>query len=974
MMDTQLSERLILEHPTVEAGSDRPFPLAGERVWWVRAGRVDLFTVPLMEGAATGARTHLLRVEEGGLVLGTGAVEAGVAFLAVGGAGTRLVELDRAALQALARSPRHGPAVCALVEGWVESLCAGITRRVPQEESVALATGAESSPADSARVRPDRRVGWVKHLQGESLLLGQEGLKVNGRVFTPLSERTWIQVGPNSRLRVEPTETLLAGDTAWSGVDALHARVRRFAARSAERQTESERERLRAKASRSSGVLQDALSRLAGTLDPAAPRAAAPAAVPGRAEPEMDPLLAAARRVGEVLDIAVEPLPVSAGAAPQRDPLATLARANRFRTRQVVLRDGWWREDCGPLLSWAGEERRPVALVSVRGPGYLLFDPVRGEEVPVTAALAAEVSPLAQSFYRPFPDRSMGIRDLLSFGLRGCRRDVLTVLGMGVAGGVLSLVVPLAMARVFNDIIPGAARSELVQLSAVLLVIAVASALFAITSGIALVRLESRMGSAVQAGVWDRLLSLPMTFFRAYTAGDLARRAMGIDAIRRVLSGATATALLGGVFSLFHLGLLFYYSMSLAGWAVLLIAISIAVTLTVGWFQVRQERMVTSIQNRLAGQVLQFLTSISKLRIAAAETQAFALWADRFGRQRQIQFRARSSGDGLAAFQAGFPLLASLVLYSFGAPLLEVEDGMRTGDFLAFMSSFAICLTGLLSACAALVGAIMIIPLYEEALPILRAVPEVDTTRTDPGVLSGEIEVQRLSFRYGTEGPLVLRDVSLRIRAGEYVAFVGPSGSGKSTLMRLLLGLESPGGGALYFDGQELAGLDVQAVRRQMGVVLQSGRLMSGDLFTNIAGSAGATLDEAWGAAEMAGFDEDIRAMPMGMHTVVSENGGTLSGGQRQRLLIARAIVRKPRILLFDEATSALDNRTQAIVSQSLDRLQATRIVIAHRLSTIVNADRICVVQNGRIVQQGRYGELMEQGGLFAELARRQLS
>ena len=971
----ELSERLAGARAADEVGSDRPFLLEGDRVWWVQAGRVDVFAVALAGGEAAGARRHLLRVEEGGLVLGTGAAgrAAAVGLLGVGGVGTRLVELDRAALRALAALPGCGAAACALVDGWVDALCASMARGVPSVECGYLPMGAESSPAEAACVRPDRRVAWVKHEDGESLLLGRAGLRVNGNGFTPVSDRTWLQVGPGSRIRVEPTDALLEGGDAWAGLDNLHALVLRHAAQDAEREADAERLRLRLKAQRSSGALAGSLSTLADTLDPA--EHAAPGAGAGAGEHDPDPLLAACRRVGAAMALEVEPLPRSAAASPQRDPLATLARANRFRTRQVVLREGWWREDCGPLLAWSAEGRRPLALIPVRGPGYLLVDPERGEEAPVTAARAEEIDPLAHSFYRPFPDTALGIGDIVRFGLRGCRGEVATVLAMGIGGGLLSLVIPIATGMIFSDIIPEAGRSELVQLTAVLLALALANALFTITSGIALVRLESRMGAAVQAGVWDRLLSLPMTFFRGYAAGDLARRAMGIDAIRKVLSGATITALLGGLFSVFHFGLLFRYSPRLAGWATLLIAVAIAVTLGAGKMQVGWERRVTAIQNRLSGQVLQFLSSIAKLRVAAAETQAFALWAGQFGRQRQIQFRARSIADGLAAFHAGFPLAAMLVLYALAAPMLAGgAGGMRTGDFLAFMASFVICLTGMLSACTALVSAVMVVPLYEQARPILQSTPEVDTARTDPGVLSGEVEVQHLSFRYSPEGASVLRDLGLRIRAGEYVAFVGPSGSGKSTLMRLLLGLESPDAGAIYYDGQELAGLDIQAVRRQIGVVLQSGRLMSGDLFTNIAGSSSATLEEAWEAAAMAGFDEDIRKMPMGMHTVVSEGGGTLSGGQRQRLMIARAIVRKPRILLFDEATSALDNRTQAIVTASLDRLQATRVVIAHRLSTIINADRIYVVQNGRIVQQGAYAELMREGGLFAELAKRQLS
>lgn len=242
------------------------------------------------------------------------------------------------------------------------------------------------------------------------------------------------------------------------------------------------------------------------------------------------------------------------------------------------------------------------------------------------------------------------------------------------------------------------------------------------------------------------------------------------------------------------------------------------------------------------------------------------------------------------------------------------------------------------------------------------------------GELNGDIEVSHVTFRYRPADPLEMNDLSLHVPAGELATVVGPSGSGKSTLFRLLLGFETPETGTIFFDRQDLAGLHIRSVRRQIGVVLQNGRLMRGDVFTSIVGTNLLTHDDAWAAARMAGLDEDIEQMPMGMFTWIGEGGGTLSGGRKQRLLIARAVVTRPRILLFDEATSALDNRTQSIVSKSLEGLQATRIVIAHRLSTVMKADRIHVVHAGRIVQTGTYQELIAHDGLFAELAQRQLS
>jgi ABC-type bacteriocin/lantibiotic exporter with double-glycine peptidase domain len=298
---------------------------------------------------------------------------------------------------------------------------------------------------------------------------------------------------------------------------------------------------------------------------------------------------------------------------------------------------------------------------------------------------------------------------------------------------------------------------------------------------------------------------------------------------------------------------------------------------------------------------------------------------------------------------------------------------VTTGDFMSFNAAWATLGAAIVQLVTA-VGAIgQAAPLYNRAKPILEAVPEVDTQKNDPGDLMGRIEVCHVFFRYTADGPMILKDVSIRIEPGEFVAFVGPSGSGKSTLLRMLLGFERPTSGAVYYDDQDLTEMDLACVRRNMGVVMQGANLMPGSIFNNIVGTRPLSIDDAWVAARMAGLEDDIKQMPMGMHTMVMEGGTTLSGGQRQRLMIARAIVSRPRILIFDEATAALDNRTQAIVNESLRKLNSTRVVVAHRLSTIQDADRIYVVDRGEIVETGNHQELIASNGLFAKMARRQM-
>jgi ATP-binding cassette subfamily C protein len=422
--------------------------------------------------------------------------------------------------------------------------------------------------------------------------------------------------------------------------------------------------------------------------------------------------------------------------------------------------------------------------------------------------------------------------------------------------------------------------------------------------------------------------------------------------------------------------LLFYYSWQLALVATGVVLLAFAASAVSMCVQIRYQRQIFHARGHISGMVLGFIDNIARLRVSGAEPRAFATWAREFSTQKKLSVRARAISSGLAVFNSAFPVIGLAVIFTcstrlMGQPLLQA---LTTGTFLAFLASFVQFETATLQLSSAVESALGIVPIHERATPILEAQPEVSEANRHPGELSGSIEISHLNFRYHPDAPLVLRDVSFAVRPGEFAAIVGRSGSGKSSLFRLLLGFERPESGAIYYDTQDLSGLDVQVVRQQMGVVIQNARLASGSIFANIVGSAPLTLDDAWEAARSAGLEEDISQMPMGMHTMVSEGGRNLSGGQRQRLLIARAIVRKPRIFLFDEATSALDNRTQSVVSHSLEALQSTRIVIAHRLSTIVNASRIFVMEKGVLMQSGSYSELANQAGLFHELAKRQLA
>ncbi len=957
------------EGALVEPLGNKPVLLSGnEGVWLVHSGKVDLFAQRVEKEDLAGTRTHLFRSEAGQALFGIARdePEKGIRLLAVGGPGTVLLRLDLSRFLELATDPDYTESAERLIHFWVSGLSGGVRKGLLPKVFVELKPGEEVAVENGRQARPSSGTIWVRHLQGTSHFMLRNDLPlVNGDAqgFFPLASQAWLEAAGEVRLLGTDTSGCLRADPALSGLERFHRLIVEGIALNIREAEAEEQQRLQAKTANDRSVFENALSRLGGILNPAA-------VMPLPSEGKADALFTACLLVGEKLGIAFrEP---SQEALAGRDPLDAIARSSRVRTRQVVLKGEWYHNDHGPLLAFAGEEKRPVALLPASPKSYVLNDPTDGTRRKVTPETATALAPFGYTFYRPFPDRALKGWDIFKFGLAGCSADMLMILTVATVGAILGLITPIATGIIISTIIPEAARSDLGQITLILITCAIASTMFDVTKAVALLRIEIKMDASMQSGVMDRLLSLPVPFFRNYSAGDLAERTLGINYMRQIVSGVTATAILAGVFSSFNFLLLFYYDSKLALVATLVVILGIGSTSALSYMNVRHQRKLAGMQGKISGLVLQFITGIAKLRLSGSEDRAFAIWAREFADQKRSAARSRIIQGVQTTFNSSFPLLASMAIFAW--IVLGSKEIIGAGDFSAFNAAYINFQNAILQMFAALMAALNIVPLLERAKPILETLPEVDVNKASPGMLSGDIEVSHVNFRYSSEGPLILQGFSLQVQAGEFVALVGASGSGKSTLLRLLLGFEAPGAGTIYYDGQDLSTLDVREVRRQIGVVLQSGRVMAGDIFKNIVGSSNLTMEHAWEAARMAGFEEDIKEMPMGMHTVMPPGGGTLSGGQRQRLLIARAVVHKPRILFFDEATSALDNRTQEIVSRSLEKLQATRIVIAHRLSTIMHADRIFVLDKGRVVQSGTYEQLIHQEGLFAELANRQLA
>ncbi|MDJ0904076.1 MAG: NHLP bacteriocin export ABC transporter permease/ATPase subunit [Xenococcus sp. MO_188.B8] len=683
-------------------------------------------------------------------------------------------------------------------------------------------------------------------------------------------------------------------------------------------------------------------------------------------------LLIAVGAVGKALGIKICP-PAKSETAHN---LESIARASDFRTRRVTLSSNWWKTDCGPLLAFTKEENLPVALLPIKGAKYEILDPIDLQRRSVTRHNAVQLNPNAYTFYRPLPDKEITFLDIFQFALRGRTPDLIKICWVGIVATLFGMFTPQITGILIDYAIPDANRNLLIQMGLGLFAASFGVMIFQLAQSFTILRIQTQVSLDAQAAVWDRLLKLKPAFFRQYSTGDLHNRVSAITQIQDQLSGSILRIIFTSLFSLLNLVLLLIYSFPLALVAVAIALVTIIMTTVSGMIIVQKIRPLQQLSGEIFGLTVQLIGGVSKLRVAAAEAKAFACWAKKYTQEVRLMLSTQLIEDITTTFNVVLPPISSMLIFGLAVYFNQQapETELSTGTFLAFNTAFVTFINGATRLSNTLIDISEISILWERAQPILQTTPEVDRKKFHPGKLSGELRLEQVCFRYRDDSPLVLDRINLEVKAGEFVALVGPSGSGKSTILRLLLGFETLASGTIFYDGKDLSGLDITAVRRQLGVVLQNGRIMSGSIWENIAGGAIVTQDEAWLALEMAGLADDIEAMPMGIHTIISEGGGNISGGQRQRLFIARALAHKPQILLFDEATSALDNRTQAIVTESLSQLGVTRIVIAHRLSTIRHADRIYVLQSGKVLQQGSFEELASVEGLFADLMARQIT
>lgn len=650
------------------------------------------------------------------------------------------------------------------------------------------------------------------------------------------------------------------------------------------------------------------------------------------------------------------------------EQLEYLLRPSGVMRRSVKLEGAWYQDAVGAFLGTL-KTGDMVALLPNKLSGYTLYDHGTGKLVRLNKQTAQLLEVDAICFYKPFPLKKLGIRDLLLYIVGLLAPVDFAVVGIAaLAVTLIGMLWPRLSNLLFSGVIESGNLQLFLAVAVMMVATAIAWRLIGTVQSILLKRVQTKTNVTVQAATMMRVLSLPAQFFKQYSAGELSSRTQSINGLCQMLCDGILTTGLTALFSLFYVTQIFRYAPALVVPALTITLTTMLFSCVSAFVQMKLSKQMMEISAKESGLIYSFLTGVQKLKLGGAEKRAFARWAELYKKKAKLAYEPPTMIKINCVITMGISLVGTMVLF-----YAAVKAGVSVADYFAFNTAYGMVSGAFLSLSGIALTAANIKPIYEMVKPILETVPEVADNKEVLTRISGGIELSHISFRYTDTMPTVIDDMTLKISPGQYVAVVGKTGCGKSTVLRLLLGFETPQKGAIYYDGKDISTVDLKSLRRRIGVVTQNGKLFAGDIFSNITISAPwLTLEDAWYAAELAGIAEDIRNMPMGMNTVISEGGSSISGGQRQRLMIARAVASKPRILMFDEATSALDNITQKIVVESLASLKCTRIVIAHRLSTVRQCDRILVLDKGRIIEDGNYDELIQKDGYFAALVARQ--
>ena len=943
------------------------FPLTGDGcAWRVDSGAVDVFFVHANNGVVNAPYKHILRATAGQVIFGVDPLDSGdEGQLELWARGLPGFSLRATTIGELAEADDETD-VAAEIDHWIARFVDSVVRDiVPAPRADAFVAQDGVPDLQSGKVVSARGgVVWLSGLDAASYLDLVDAAD-NETDWLPLTLQGWLTVsGPQEGVVATSTRRLRDDGLLEEALRKFHRRlldaerVNRLLAVVDEANLQMDRSTLRREHE------EQARTELKRLFEQARSDAAVPA------------LHEALRAIGDYEGIEFR-FPDEDPDNGVGDPVVEIAFSSRVRARAVRLESTkrWWFGDNSALLGFHNEDGSPIALLPGRFGRYKLWDPATRKTTTVSRSMAAKLHKYAWMFIRPLPDRPAKAMDAWKlFANKTGIESIRYALG-GLVAGLISFAPAAMIAVVVDWLVPARSDAFLWWAVAALTLLAIIGGLVQLWQGTTLLHVEGRGAARLTAAVWDRLLRLKRDDLRGFKTGEISQRVFVVQALRENLSGIVAGTVSSILFLLPILGLLFLYDPTLAATSLALGVLGLIVVASFGLRQVKWQRRYHDAQQTLAGNMFQFVNGIEKLRATGAESSVFAFWVRGYLDKKQAEIKVERLNALATAVTGSLPMFAAACL--FGVVLLRPGGPIEIGAFLAV---FAASMT-FFSAITRLGGSVgvvaSLVPAYQQIKPLFDPSIETRTPANAAPIrrVQGEVRLDHVTFSYEEDGPPVVRDVSLHVRAGEFVAIVGESGSGKSSLLRLILGLEKPSTGAVYFDERNLLYLDDHALRRQIGVVMQNGSLQPGTILQNIVGiNSEATLEDAWSAARKASLADDIRAMEMGMHTPVGEHSGLFSGGQVQRILIAAALVRNPSIVLLDEATNWLDNKSQAQVMRSIADIAATRIVVAHRLSTIKNADRIYVLSKGQIVQTGTFDELAATPGMFHDLVARQVA
>lgn len=951
----------------VPCASNLPLDLGEpECVWFVERGAVDVFLVEKQDGVVQSALRHMTRIEAGSLVPGVASQtdETTLGLTAKGVPGTVLRRLSVADLAAVRPAE-----LAALVDAWIMGVAAMLSRDVtyhPQPD--ALVETGRPPRTEKGTLSVKRGVAWLQISSPDTTLFmglveAAEGASGDRTGMIPVTPASWVTLTMPQPVSAVSSETLLGQDLLWRSLEDYHQ-----VAFSLERVNRSlaivDLGNLDRASTTNRHLNEDiARRRLFNLYD-----------LPDGEEDDGDGAMLgeALRIIGRHEGFDFE-WPEKSDIPDFVPTLTDILDVSGARGRRVRLapQDRWWIGDSGAMLAFRADDGRPVALLPRALGRYRMVDPATGHAAPVTSRNAESLQTEAWSFYRPLTSGRAGLRNLFQIASKGLGANVARFATAGLLGALILVLPAVVFGFIADRVIPSGEFVLLYAAVGLLVAFAVIRALMHIFQGMVLMDLEGRSTSRIEAAFWDRLLRLPSSFLHRYPTGDRVMRGMTFQRIRDAVQGVVANDLLSIFFLFPALTVIIFYDTPLGIVAAALGLLSLLVTVLLGLRQVGPYAKAVRAVQRRTGRLFQIINGIAKLRVEGAEGSAFAAWARDYGRQLRAELKLGAREAHLRAFGTALPLLVGAVVLL--AAILHDPETLTVGEFLVVYIALTIFITGIVRLGSSFATIATIAPEYNQIRPFLAEIPETSAGGEPVEYLGGDIAFDRISFRYNPEGPLILDDVSIHARPGEFIAIAGESGTGKSTLFRLALGMCEPTSGTIYYDRRDLRKLNVKQLRRKIGAVTQEVQLHPQDLWDNIVGDKNdATAEAVWQAARTASVDEAIKAMPMGMLTCVGDSGSVTSGGESQRIMIARALMRQPRILLLDEATNWLDNESQSRIMDNLGQLTSTRIVIAHRLSTLRQADRIYVLDGGKVVQEGTYAELTEAEGVFRNLVRRQ--